>query len=167
MAALLHFSGGQGSSDLHKENRGVATLTFTPLLEGRWESDHDHTPPLHKRIRTETMATFPNSFWKREAIGHSHTFPTHIQGLAKTPPLPRKRETKTIASFHPLSTLSGLSLVEDCLGLFGSCLEFFWKLSGNCSEFAWRLSGYGLETVWKLSGVWRVLFWSYPYFQAE
>ena len=37
------------------------------------------------------MVTFHPSFWKREAMGHSHTFPNPCQGLLQTLPLPKKR----------------------------------------------------------------------------
>ena len=109
MATLLHFSGGQASSYLHKGDRGVATLTSTPLLEGRWEGDHGpthppihpltplnptqeegskdhappslckwdeddyhHTPPFLRRVKAETMASSPPSFYKRDGDNHDH-----------------------------------------------------------------------------------------------
>jgi len=72
MTTLLHLSGGevqgcegQGSSYFHKEDRGGATLTSNPLLEGRWEGDHGPTHPLHstplKRREAKAMAPFPPS----------------------------------------------------------------------------------------------------------
>ena len=44
-----------------------------------------------RRKRAEVMVTFHPSSWKREAMGHSHTFPIPYQGSPKTLPLPRKR----------------------------------------------------------------------------
>ena len=36
------------------------------------------------------MATFPPSFWKGEALGHSHTFPRDESDHDHTPPLLKK-----------------------------------------------------------------------------
>ena len=100
MTTLLHFSGGQGPSYVHNEYRGVATLTSTPLLEGRWEGDHGHThPPIHaltplhptEEERSQDHGLLPCFLLEEDGEGdHDHTHP-----------FPRKRRAEVITSFTP------------------------------------------------------------------